>query len=90
MNQPIQFDAAKSLKVRFRAALPDVNEPVIEVPVAVDNKPMTIGQTLYLSYRIQRLRQNFEEFKWESLDLGQRLVWERLALICQEAGLKLN
>ena len=86
MTEPITFSKAPSLRKRFRAALPDCDA----LDVVTSNAGFaTIGQALYIAYRQERTRQNFEEWEWKSLDVGQRLVWERLAQICKDNGLKI-
>lgn len=55
-----------------------VEEPVYEIK--------TTGQAVFLLYRQERVRQGYEEFKWESLDVAQQLVWQRLA---DKLGVKL-
>lgn len=79
MQELITFDKGLSLRKRFKAALPDFGDLVAQDLVAVDTQPKTAGHALYLIYRNERTRQNFEEWKWESLDIGQQLVWERTA-----------
>ncbi len=79
MTEAITFDKGLSLRKRFKAALLYADTPAVEVPVAGDSRPTTAGHALYLVYRNERCRQNFEEWKWESLDIGQRLVWDRTA-----------
>jgi hypothetical protein len=53
----------------------------VEEPAAEVETPATTGHALYMIYRSQRIQQGFEEFKWASLDIAQRLVWERTANI---------
>ena len=77
----IDLDPAIRLKHRFRLALPYVAVLPVEEPATEVEIPATPGHALYMIYRSQRVQQGFEEFKWASLDIAQRLVWERTANI---------
>ena len=83
----LEFDKATQLKHSFRRALPIEHSQPTEEIAPPANKPTSIGHVLYLIYRSHRIQQGFEEFKWESQDIAQRLVWERTA---QTIGLKLE
>jgi len=42
-------------------------------------QPVGQGEVLYHLYREERIRQGWEEFKWESLSETQQIVWHRVA-----------
>jgi hypothetical protein len=89
MATVITLDTATRLKLSLRRfaepCLRQEEKPVAEVMQEL--KPATAGHALYLIYWLERGKQGFEEFKWESLDIGQRLVWHRTA---ERLGLKLG
>ena len=85
----VTLDTATRLKLRLRrfAAPYLTDEPTSVKKIFEDHRPTSVGHALYLIYWMNRGAQGFEEFRWESLDIAQRLVWERTA---EQLGLNLE
>lgn len=48
------------------------------------------GKFLYELYRVERIMQGWEEFKWESLSVPQQLVWKRLTEVLISLNMKVT
>jgi len=79
MADVLEFEVL-SLRNRFRKALANMNLlPLPEENAQEEDENYeikTTGQAVFTLYRQERVRQGYEEFRWESLDVAQRLVWQ--------------